>query len=78
MIIIIEMHKLYQFQIVLLHAQAVLIGLLNYDHWICILNFYYMNLKLFGYRSYAVNFNLIPWFIIIQLYLLIISKAVSY
>ena len=72
------MQKLYQYQIVLLHAQAVLIGRLKYDHWICILNFYYMNIKLFSDKYDATNFNLIPWFIICQLYLLFISKAVSY
>jgi len=70
------MYKSYQIQLVLTHAQAVTIGLLAYVDWIINLSFLKMRIDTFGLEK--INyFNVIPWFSVMQLYVLIILKAVS-
>ncbi len=70
------MYKLYQFQLVLVHAQALFAGGMAFGDLTMNVTMFYLRSSTFGIQS--VNYlNLIPWFFIVQLYVLLIPKAVS-
>jgi len=70
------MYKSYQFQLVLVHAQALFAGALALDDLITNVSMFYLRSSAFGIQS--VNYlDLIPWFLIVQIYVLLIPKAVS-
>ncbi len=70
------MYKTYQFQLVLVHAQVLFAGAMASCDLIMNVSMFYLISLTFGTKS--VNYlDLIPWFFIVQLYVLLIPKAVS-
>ena len=70
------MHKSYQLQLVLVHAQVLFAGSMAYDDLIMSISNFLLKSETFGVQN-VDYLNLIPWFCIFQLYALLIPKAVS-
>ncbi len=74
--LLLEMYKSYQIQLVLVHAQTFFTGLMAYVDLVMDVIMFLLKSAAFG--KHSVNYlNLIPWFPIIQLYVLLIPKTVS-
>ena len=61
----------------LIHAQAIFVGMVAYYYSYLYLTFFEVRSKALGVQSINL-LNLIPWFVIFQLYVLLIPKAVRF
>ncbi len=70
------MYSIYQRHLVLVHIQGIVFGILSYFSWISHMVMFYLNVT-FWVPSNLTYFQMIPWFLLSQSYVLLIPKAVS-